>query len=67
MSTHFKKEDIAIYTGVSVRSIERILQCFKTFGTVEETRQGWQHGARRHLRDIDVEVSVARYYHFTLM
>jgi hypothetical protein len=67
MSSHFKNEDIAIYSGVSVRTIRRILRYFKMFGTVEGSRQGPQHGPRRHLRDIDVEVNVARFYHFTLI
>lgn len=65
MSPLFKKEDIAIYSGVSIRSIERILRHFKTYGTVEGIGQGQQQGPRRHLRDIDVEVSVAKYHRFT--
>jgi hypothetical protein len=67
MSPLFKKEDIAIYSGVSIRSIERILHYFKTHGTVEGSRQGRHCSPRRHLRDIDVEVSVAKYHHFTLI
>jgi hypothetical protein len=68
MSPLFKKEDIAIYSGVSVRSIERILRYFKTHGTVEGSGQGQPEpcGPRKHLRDIDVEVSVTKYYHSTL-
>ena len=67
MSPLFKKEDIAIYSGVSIRSIGQILRYFKTYSTVEGSGQGRQHSFRRHLRDIDVEVSIAKYHHFTLI
>ena len=60
MSPIFKKEEIALYCGVSIRSIERILQYFQTYGSVEGSKQGRQHSPRRHLRDIDVEVSFAK-------
>ena len=59
MSSLFKNEDISIYIGLPVRSIERILQYFKTHGTVEGSGQVPQ-GPRKHLRDIDVEVSVTK-------
>jgi hypothetical protein len=59
MSSIFNKEDIAVYTGVSVRSIERILHHFKTHGMVKGRKQGEELvPRRRRLRDIDVEVSI---------
>ena len=59
MSSLFKNKDISIYIGLPVWSIERILQYFKTHGTVEESGQVLQ-GPRKHLRDINVEVSITK-------
>jgi transposase len=53
----FKKEDISIFTGVSVRSVERILLYYSVHGTVHDSAESEQRGKRRHLRDLDVEVS----------
>jgi hypothetical protein len=67
MSPLLEKEDIAIYSGVPVRSIERILQYFRRHGTIKGSKDGQQHGPGRYLRDIDVEVSAAEFRFFTLM
>ncbi len=53
----FKKDDISIFTGVSVQSVERILLYYKVHGTVHDLAGSEQRGKRRHLRDLDIEVS----------
>jgi hypothetical protein len=57
LSGIFNKQDVATYTGIPLRSIERILQHFNTFGFTEngETERR-KHGPKRQLRDVDVEV-----------
>ena len=65
LSSLFKKEDISIFTGVSVRSVERILLYHNVHGTVHASPESEQRGRRRHLRDLDIEVSssVSSYMH----
>ena len=57
LSRLLRKEQIAIYTGVSIRSIERILEHFQKHGTVAGL-SGARHNRRKQLRDIDIEVSI---------
>jgi hypothetical protein len=55
LSSLLRKEDIAMYTGISVRSIVEILRHFNTHGTVEDSEQ--ERKERKWLlRDLDVEV-----------
>ena len=56
LSRLLRKEQIAIYTGVSIRSIERILESFQKHGTIAES-DGKQRSRRKQLCDIDVEVN----------
>ena len=56
LSTIMTKEDISVYTGVAIRSVERILQCYQVNGTVklddhQKKRPGNGRGA---LSDDDV-------------
>jgi hypothetical protein len=57
LSSLFKKDDISIFTGVSVRSVERILLYYKAHGTVHDLAESEQRGKKKHLRDLDIEVS----------
>jgi len=57
MSSSFKKDDISIFTGVSVQSVERILLYYKVHGTVHDLAGSEQRGKRRHMCDLDIEVS----------
>ena len=57
-----KPEDIAIYTGISQKSVRRILQYFALHGTIEHKKERKKKGV--HLRDMDLEVSS---FTFTLM
>jgi hypothetical protein len=52
-----RKEDISAYTGVSLRSIERILKYFNTHRTVKVPELEKRRYQSTHLRDLDVEVS----------
>jgi transcription initiation factor IIE alpha subunit len=58
LSSLLEKEDISVYTGISVRSIERTLKYFKDHRTVQLTEQEKRRYQRTHLRDLDVEVSL---------
>jgi hypothetical protein len=58
------KEEVSIYTGVPVRSIERILSYYNTHGGVRETdlRKQVEPGTRsQQLRSIDIRVSSVKY------
>ena len=55
LSRLLRKEQIATYTGVSIRSIERILERFQKHGSIAESASE-RRGGRKQLRDIDVEV-----------
>jgi transcription initiation factor IIE alpha subunit len=56
LSSLLKKEDISVYTGISVRSVERILLYFHAHGTIQSRES--EQGRKKHLRDLDVEVSL---------
>jgi hypothetical protein len=56
LSSLLKKEDISIYTGISVHSIERILLYYHAHGTIKV--QDSKQQRRRHLWDLDVEASL---------
>jgi transcription initiation factor IIE alpha subunit len=55
LSSVFDKDEISIYTGLSVRSIERVLQYFNTHQTIKNPTEE-KREKRCALRDIDVEV-----------
>ena len=65
LSSLLKKDDIAIYTGISVRSVERILMHFHAHGTIQ-VRESLQQVKRRHLRELDVEVRPLRLEPYSL-
>lgn len=55
LSSILKSEDIAMYTGISISSVQRILRYFDIHGTInhkDEERKRRQN----YLRDMDVEV-----------
>jgi hypothetical protein len=56
LSPIFKVDDISIYTGVSIRSIYRIVQHFKIHHDIPNPIPRPQMKPRYHLRDLDVEV-----------
>jgi hypothetical protein len=58
LSSLLRKEDISIYTGVSLWSVEWILHYFKMHQTIQvkEPEEKWR---KRLLRDLNVEVSIA--------
>jgi alkylated DNA nucleotide flippase Atl1 len=49
-------EDIAMFTGISARSVERILH-FNLHGTIDHKEEERKR-RRQYLRDMDVEVSI---------
>ena len=55
LSSLLKPEDIAIYTGISQRSVERIISFFKLHGTINHKDEERKR-RRQYLRDMDVEV-----------
>jgi hypothetical protein len=55
LSLDMKPEAIATYTGISKRSVCRILNYFNQYGTIEEEKEHQKKGV--HLRDVDLEVS----------
>ena len=55
MASSLPREDISFYTGVSLRSIARILKDFRDNGATKVTSTK-EKGRKRHLRDLDVEV-----------
>jgi predicted methyltransferase len=59
LSTFLSKDDIAIYTDIPLRSIERILQYYHDHGTVKDDDKRAQVTERKtHLRDVDIQVSL---------
>jgi hypothetical protein len=54
LSSLLRKEDISIYTGISLRSVINILQYFNMHGTIEDRVPEKKKG-RKQLRDLDVE------------
>jgi transcription initiation factor IIE alpha subunit len=50
-----KPDNIAIYTGISHRSVLRILKYFTLHGTIKDKKERKKKGV--HLRDMDLEVS----------
>ena len=60
LSSFFKPPDIALYTGVSERSVERILNFFKVHGTIDHKEEERKR-RRQYLRDQDVEVCEVYY------
>jgi hypothetical protein len=67
LSSRFEKEEISVYTGISVRSIERILKFFKKHHTVQLTEQEKRRYQRTHLRDLDVEVGLVAKSNFLIL
>ena len=64
LSTVMPKEDVAVYTGVPARSVDRILHYYRVNGTVKGNDLCKEKGNRRRngvLRDIDLQVSVELY------
>jgi CRP-like cAMP-binding protein len=59
LSSLLKKDDIAIYTGISVRSVGRILMHFQAHGTIQVC-ESLQQVKRRHLRELNIEVRPLR-------
>ena len=59
LSTIMAKEDISVYTGVAIRSVERILQYYRVNGTVksDDRRKKRPGNGRGVLSDEDVQVS----------
>jgi hypothetical protein len=57
LSSLLQKEDISIYTGVSIRAVARILQYYRMHGGIK-TQNAEERRGNRHLRDLDVEVSI---------
>ena len=55
MSSQFKPDQIAMYTGMSLSSVERILRFFKIHGTIDH-KDEQRKRRRQYLRDMDVEV-----------
>jgi hypothetical protein len=59
LSKFLKNDQIAMCVGVSERSIRRVISYFWEHGTIEGgTSVQEEHKRNRHLRDVDVEVSV---------
>ena len=56
LSSIMKPEDIAIYTGISHKSVLRILRHFTLNGTIEHEKEHKKKGV--HLRDMDLEVII---------
>jgi hypothetical protein len=57
LASRVSKEDISVYTDVSLASINRILQYFKTHGTVKDSSpKDSSRPERQHLRDVEVQV-----------
>jgi hypothetical protein len=55
LSTIMGPDKIAFYTGISRRSVQRILDYFALHGTVEPDKERKKRDI--YLRDMDVEVS----------
>jgi hypothetical protein len=62
LSATMPKEDISVYTGVPIRSVERIIAHFNKHGSVKtiDFRKETEERDRRQLRSIDIRVSNAR-------
>jgi hypothetical protein len=58
LSSLLRKEDISIYTGISLWSVEQILHYFKMHQTIQ-VKEPEEKQRKRLLRDLDVEVSIA--------
>ncbi len=56
LSALLSKEDISIYTGLSHRTVKRILQHFEETGTIPDEEKEWRRRPRI-LRDEDINVS----------
>jgi transposase len=64
LSSLLVKDHISIYTGLSVRSIERILEHFNAHRTIIITRSQEKKQWKKHLRNVDVEVSSIPLWYF---
>ena len=56
LSSLLPNEDIAFYTGVSLRSVECILQHFKSHGALPEAKER-PGRTQKALRDVELAVS----------
>jgi transposase len=56
LSSLLRKEDISVYTGVSLHSVEKILRYYERHGTIQVQDTG-NRGRKKQLRDLDVEES----------
>jgi len=55
LSSVMDSDKISFYTGISKRSVKRILDYFASHGTVEHATE--RKSRNKQLRDMDVEVS----------
>lgn len=59
LSKFLRSDQIAMCVEVSERSIRRVISHFRAHGTVEGDKTVQEeHKKNRHLRDVDIEVSV---------
>ena len=59
LAKFLKNDQIAMCVEVSERSIRRVISHFREHGTIEGgTSVQEEHKRNRHLRDVDVEVSL---------
>ena len=56
LSSLLPNEDISFYTGISLRSVERILQHFKSHGVLPEAKER-PGRTRKALRDVELAAS----------
>ena len=66
LSTNMRPDEIAMYTSVSVRSIERILAHFRHTHTVPVPKQSRGHAPKK-LGEVELKVSVWLLYYSLLM
>lgn len=63
LSAVMPKENVSKFTGVSVRSVERILQHFRIYGTVKmDDLRKERVPQRGQLKDVDLQVSADQLY-----
>jgi hypothetical protein len=61
LASRLDKAEIAIYTGISLHSVEKILRYFERNGTIQVRESEQQR--RKRLRDLDVEVNDTLFIH----
>ena len=61
LSSLLNSEQIVMYTGISVCSVERILQFFKVHGTIDHKDEVCKR-RRQYLHDMDIEVCLILSY-----